>query len=61
MGEYGGGGVGWRGGDMWDKVGRGVFLRVGGWWRGVWGWDVEPVGASHAVTSSLNSLFLRTS
>lgn len=43
-----------KGGERGDPQGRG-----GG--GGVWGWDVEVVGASHAVTSSLNSLFLRTS
>lgn len=46
---------------MWDKLGEGCVPQGRGGGGGDWRWDVEPVGASHAVTSSLNSLFLRTS
>lgn len=57
--------------ERWGEVGK-CGIRVGkgagwgvpqGWgrrWR-VWRWDMEPVGVSHAVSASLNSLFLRTS
>lgn len=49
------------GGVMWDEV-WGCSSGMGGGGGGIGGgmW-VDLVGASHSVTSSLNSLFLRTS